>query len=74
MDNKQCRKLNTCYKVEAVLDQDWPFEDMYSRAIREMCGECKEDNELDNLTKHEICFKVGDFGAGKRQSGESSAQ
>ena len=40
-----CPKLNCCLKVEAVLDQDWPFEEMYSKAIREMCVNCTEIKE-----------------------------
>ena len=39
---EHCSKLNTCHKVGAVRDQDWPFEEMYAQAIKEMCTECKE--------------------------------
>ena len=37
-----CSKLNSCNKVEGVLDQDWPFDEMYAEAIREMCADCLE--------------------------------
>ena len=43
---EKCSELNTCHKIGAVLDQDWPFEEMYAQAIGEMCAECKDSTML----------------------------
>jgi len=35
-------KLNTCYKVQMVLDKDLAGDWQYAQVIRSVCKKCKE--------------------------------
>ena len=37
-----CSKLNTCYKIQMVLDKDLNFAELYAKAIRQVCAKCSE--------------------------------
>lgn len=41
MNAQDCPNLNTCFKVQMILDKDLTFDWLYAEAIRAVCGKCE---------------------------------
>lgn len=46
-----CAKLETCDKIEIVLDKDLPFDELYASEIQAVCVNCEEKEAMKDLHK-----------------------